>query len=264
MPLTLSHPAAAIPLRRLLGRLASLPALILGSMAPDFPYYAFVTVPRTVTHTLGSVFWFSVPATLVAFVLFDRLLRTPLLFLLPVAVRCRIPERPPRRLTPGTLLAVCVSGAVGAATHLAWDSFTHAGGAAVTRFAIFRTFVVELGGLRFPLYDVLQFASTVAGVALMLVWVRRWIALTPPQPLPAEALFPFSPGMRPLLLCAGILAGVATGVAAGVLRIPHTLSAKALQTLLRAAVVAGVAAMLGVLLLFALAWRLRARPSRPE
>jgi len=258
MPLTFSHPAAAVPLRRLLGRFASLEALVLGSMAPDFPYYAFVSVPRNLTHTLSSVLWFSIPATFVAFVLFERLLRTPLLFLLPHSVRCRIPDRPPQRLTRALLLAVAVSGAAGALTHLAWDSFTHAGGAAVTHFPVFRTFVVEAGALKFPLYDLLQIASTLAGVVLLLAWVRRWIARTPPLPPRADA--PFSPAMRPLLLFSGGIVCLATGLAAGALRIPHTISAKALQNLLRASVVSGVAALVGVLVLFALAWRLRARP----
>jgi hypothetical protein len=257
MPLTFSHPAAAVPLRRLLGRLGSLDALVLGSMAPDFPYYAFVSIPRNVTHTLGSVFWFSVPATFVAFLLFERLLRTPLLFLLPGSLRCRIAERPPQRLTPLLALSVGVSGAAGALTHLAWDSFTHAGGAAVTRFAVLRTLVVEAGPLKFPLYDLLQIASTIAGALLLLVWVRRFVARTPP--LPPHDVAPFSPAMRPLLLFSGGAVCLATGIAAGALRIPHTLSAKALQNLLRAAVVSGVAALAGVLVLFALAWRLRDR-----
>ncbi len=61
MPFTLAHPAAAAPLRRF-GLVLS--ALVVGSMAPDFPYFLPGLPQDKFGHTLAGVFWFCVPAGL--------------------------------------------------------------------------------------------------------------------------------------------------------------------------------------------------------
>jgi hypothetical protein len=78
MPFTLSHPAAILPLRLLLGRFGVLSALVIGSMAPDFPYFVGKPWPRIFTHTLESVVWFSLPVGWCVYVLFEYILRRPI------------------------------------------------------------------------------------------------------------------------------------------------------------------------------------------
>lgn len=259
MPLTFSHPAAAVPLRRLLGRFASLPALVLGSMAPDFPYYLPVSIHRTVTHTLASVVWFSVPAGLVAFLLFDRLLKAPLLFLLPTFVRRRVPPCKPVPLAPVQWLAICISTGAGAFTHVIWDSVTHVDGAAVARLPQLRLVLAHVAGIDFPAFKILQLGSSVAGAALLAFWIWRWVRRTPPALLEVEAPFPDS--TRAVIVVACVAMGLIAGLAIGTARAPDLTTARAFQTFLRHTVVSSVATTVAFLLAFSLAWKNRARQS---
>ena len=47
MPVTIAHPIAAIPLRRPLGRLGVLSALVIGSITPDVPFFLPFSLHRT-------------------------------------------------------------------------------------------------------------------------------------------------------------------------------------------------------------------------
>lgn len=258
MPLTLSHPAAAIPIRRLLGRFGSLPALILGSMAPDFPYYLPVTFHRSVTHSLASVLWFSVPAGFAAFLVFDRVLKAPLRFLLPGPLRRRIPPSPPMPLGATPCLAVAASAAAGGLTHVLWDSFTHIDGWAVVRLPQLKAVVAHVAGSDFPVFKLLQLGCSVAGAVLMLFWVWQWARRTPAAaPEPAA---PFPESTRAVVVVACLAVGLLAGFLIGTSRVPDPMTtSRALQSFLRHTVVASVAAAVSFLLAFALAWRTRAR-----
>src|SRR5687768_13819575 len=80
MPFTLSHPAVAVPFIKL-----GLPlsALVAGSMAPDFPYYFHSSTRDHYAHSAIGIFMFCVPTGLVALGLFHKVLKLPLLSLLP-------------------------------------------------------------------------------------------------------------------------------------------------------------------------------------
>jgi Domain of unknown function (DUF4184) len=55
MPLTFAHPAVALPLRKLLGRWGFLPALAIGSMAPDVPYFVPLGIDRHLGHSIPAL-----------------------------------------------------------------------------------------------------------------------------------------------------------------------------------------------------------------
>ncbi len=181
MPFTISHPAAVLPLRRPLARFGVLAALVVGSMAPDFPYYLGVRGMRPYTHSLLGIAWFSIPAGWLAYLGFQLLLRRPAVFLLPAPLRARLDPGP--RI--GGFLPVTVSLAVGALTHVLWDTFTHGGGALVRAFPVLRE-VGTLWGHPVWSYRVLQNASTLLGAAVLAGAALRWLARTPPRPLPGE------------------------------------------------------------------------------
>lgn len=73
MPLTFAHPAAALPLLRPLGRYGSLSALVIGSIAPDLAFIVPIGASREQTHGLAALLTFSLPAGLLAYVLFHVL-----------------------------------------------------------------------------------------------------------------------------------------------------------------------------------------------
>lgn len=180
MPFTLSHPAAILPLRRLLGRAAVLPALVIGSMAPDFPYFVLQGQFRAETHTLPSVLWFSVPAGWIVFLAWRFALRPASLVVVPTAVASRLGPAGPWPAAMG----VTVSLAVGALTHVLWDGFTHSNGAFVREFPALRAHIVQL--FHYPLwsYKVLQHGSTLLGGATVVLAASAWFARTAPLHAP--------------------------------------------------------------------------------
>jgi len=133
MPYTISHVAVVVPISRLLARMRVLSAVVIGSMVPDFGYLMPIRLARFETHSLLALATFCLPVGIVSYWVFQRLMKTPLVSVLPdqVYMRWRPYSAP---ASWGSLrqwvLAVCgVLG--GAVVHLAWDAFTHQEGRGV-------------------------------------------------------------------------------------------------------------------------------------
>lgn len=185
MPFTLSHPAAVLPLHALLGGRAVLSALVVGSLAPDFPYYLGLGWPRATTHSLASLLWWAVPAGWLGHLVFQYGLRRPGVFLLPRALRERLDPAP----HVGGALAVTGCLVVGAATHVAWDAFTHGGERLATAWPLLRHEWLVVGGYALWSYSVLQYGSTLFGAAVLVAACARRLARTEPvtsEPDPAH------------------------------------------------------------------------------
>jgi hypothetical protein len=156
---------------------------------------------------------------------------------------------------PRSVAALAGLGALaallGALGHVAWDAFTHANGWAVGHLPVLRG-EASLGwplGVRW--YRVLQHASSVVGMAVVLAWEVSWVASVPRR---ARV---FAPGQaaRSLGVALAVL-GVAAGT--GTLNALRASSDK-LATVLG---FAAVGAMAG-LVLAAVAYSVLARPARP-
>jgi hypothetical protein len=78
LPFTFAHSAAAVPLRHVLGRFGVLSALVIGSIAPDLAFVLPIGVARLDSHSLAGLFWFCLPAGLLTYLLFHRVLKGPL------------------------------------------------------------------------------------------------------------------------------------------------------------------------------------------
>ncbi len=83
MPFTISHADAVLPFARFLGRWRVLSALVIGSMAPDFGFFLPWQLPRFETHSAAALLTFSLPAGLIVYWIFQRLIKTPLRQVLP-------------------------------------------------------------------------------------------------------------------------------------------------------------------------------------
>lgn len=231
-----------------------LSALVLGSMAPDYPYTFGAPWGREATHTLGSVFWFALPAGWVAYLGFQHALRRPAIFLLPAAIRMRLP------LTPRVhgWLPVSVSLVVGALTHVAWDGFTH-------RSVYWAQLVPALSDLKllgFLLwrYEVLQHGSTLLGAGALAVASARWLRRTPPTR--AVGGSPEREGLRSHSRIAALALPGVVGVAVALAMSPPRDSFGSLITFLVHVVIAGMAAF--ILLLGCLSRILRDPPVGTE
>jgi hypothetical protein len=170
MPFTLAHPAVVVPLARRAPRWFELPALVVGSMSPDFEYFVYLRPVRTIGHDLIGIPLLCVPAGLLIYWLFEHVMKRPTVFLLPRGLRERLW---PLRRTPSTgrIGAVVVSIALGAFSHIAWDAFTHENGWVVERWPMLSVQATDGP----PVYRVLQHGSTVVGLALLAFWSWSWL-----------------------------------------------------------------------------------------
>ncbi|GAA2430568.1 DUF4184 family protein [Streptomyces macrosporus] len=200
MPFTLSHAAAALPGIRADGTgrgplVAS--ALVAGTLAPDMTYYAASAVPAAMrlgdlTHAPVGVVTVDVviAAALVGAWL---LLREPLVALVPASRRGRayaLTRGRPWRGRPlaGLVAWGCASAALGAATHVFWDSFTH-----MDRWGVRWITALDERVLGVPLYHQLQYGGSVLALVVIAVFLARaWRGL-PDAPVPEGV-----PGLPPL------------------------------------------------------------------
>lgn len=214
MPFTGSHPAAVVPLLRT-GLVPS--ALVIGSVVPDLPYYVPVAIPWTATHSGAGIVGIDVLLGSLVFALWHLLLAPVAVGLAPAGLRERLaPELPVRARryvqSVATGALVVVSLAIGAATHVVWDAFTHTDRWGTDHIAWLAASHGPLPGYRW-----MQYAGGVLGAAVLVVAVARWWADTPPTPgaqrIPALA-------QRETAICASIVgvclaAGGTAGLASG-------------------------------------------------
>jgi hypothetical protein len=208
MPFTGSHPAAVLPFLR-----TPLPAsaLVIGSMAPDLPFYLPLPQPYA-THSWLAGGTTDLLLGLLAWALWHGLLAGPALATAPAGLRGRLEGRLARGLGPrissarqGVLLVAALM--ISTATHLGWDEFTHArrwGGEHVAALA------QSWGPL--PGYRWLQYASSVVGLVVLLAWFVRWWRRTSAVPTSSD---PAARWIWPVLLGIGLVAGSVAGFTAG-------------------------------------------------
>lgn len=172
MPLAPAHPAVVLPLQWL-----GLPlsALVMGTLAPDVPVYLPVGVSYRTTHTGWGV-GVDVVIGLVLLWLWFALVRGAVVDLTPY-LRRRVPGE--ARLERRAWLLAPLAVAVGAATHVLWDSATHDWGFLVQEFAFLRE---EHGPI--PLYRWLQHSSTVAGSVVVAAYGMLRLSRRPVVPRP--------------------------------------------------------------------------------
>jgi len=206
VPFTVSHVAAVVPMARS-PLVAS--ALVIGSMSPDLPYYLPPFVGSEATHSPVGVVSIDVLLSLAVFMAWHGLLTRPAIDCAPAAVRGRIPSQgvhplSTRLSSPRQVLLVLLSASVGAATHVAWDSFTHSGGWGTTHTA----WLAEQHG-PLPGYSWAQYGSGVFGALVIALWLAQWWRSTP--------VAPTSSRLRPVVAASAWLSVLAAGAAGAAL-----------------------------------------------
>jgi hypothetical protein len=184
-------------------------ALVIGSMSPDIPYYLPLFVGAEATHSPVGVVSIDVLLSLAVFMAWHGVLTRPAIDCAPAALRGRIPSQAVHPLStrlssPRQVLLVLLSTSVGAATHVAWDSFTHAGGWGTTHLA----WLAELHGL-LPGYGWAQYGSGIFGALVIALWLAQWWRSTP--------VAPTSSRLRPVVAATAWLSVIAAGAAGAAL-----------------------------------------------
>jgi hypothetical protein len=207
VPFTPSHAAAILPFLR-----TPLPAsaLVVGSIAPDIPYYLPVDFPWR-THTALGVVTTDLVLGVLAWAVWHALLSEPALAGSPAGLRARLAGVPlglPVRVASlRRLVLVVLAVAVGAGSHVLWDEFTHPRRWGTEHAAV----LADTWGL-LPGYRWLQYAGGLVGAAVLLVWFVLWWRRTPPR---AGAHRPAARSAWALVAAAGVLVGVPAALTAG-------------------------------------------------
>jgi hypothetical protein len=215
VPFTPCHAAAVLPF----ARSPLVPsALVLGSMTPDVPYFLpFLGLDSRFMHSIPGMVGIDVVVALALFLLWHVFFAPPALAAAPDPVRARIdPGIPGRALASlASLRGVAVlyaSFAIGAATHVFWDSFTHYGRWGSQRIPWLMGHYGPLSGARW-----LQYTSGLVGGLAVLGWLVWWWRRTPPRPAwgAAEALAaPACSIAWAAIITAGLVGGIPSAVGA--------------------------------------------------
>jgi hypothetical protein len=170
MPFPLAHPAAVLPLRRFCPHRLSLPALMLGSLAPDTSYLLGRFHGSEFAHTLLGSFGFCLPAGLLLFLVFQAI-REPLANALPAPHRHALVPlcgRPAARasIVLGSLL-------LGIWSHLVLDAVTRESRLVVAHLPLFQDELASIQSQGVQPYRILWYAFTGLGLAwLGLAYLR--------------------------------------------------------------------------------------------
>jgi hypothetical protein len=181
MPFTVSHVAAVLPFRPWLRREGLLAAAVIGSMAPDFDLFLPLWLPREATHGRLALLTFCLPTGLVAWALFESLIRPALIAIAPDRWWSWWRQRGGtdlRSWRTWILVAIAIVG--GAVTHLVWDGFTHEGARGVAMLPVLEAESFRVAGHAMHLYRLLQHLSSVVGLVIIAWWIWRWHHALPP------------------------------------------------------------------------------------
>jgi hypothetical protein len=174
MPFTPAHPALLLPLLKLNPRYVSGTGLVAGAMSPDFEYFLKMSVESRFSHTVAGMFYFDLPVTFLLSVLFHSVVKFNLIGSMSAMLQSRfqqvlrfdflsyVKKHP---------VAFACSALIGCASHIFWDSFTHAEGFFVTRLAFYEESYIPFDGVAYPLWYALQHISSFAGISAILIYI---------------------------------------------------------------------------------------------
>lgn len=184
MPFTVTHTLAVAPIA---ARWPMFPAaaLFIGAMIPDWGLFVPVGPGYTLMHTWPGVLLACVPLGLILLMLFRTLVRRAMVELTPTDMQIRLTKFKvwQTRFTGKEILAATIALAIGAASHLIWDAFTHHGRWGVELLPFMSTVLIEIDGSQVQAFKLFQHGSSVIGLPLLACWTWRWYQS---QPLVAE------------------------------------------------------------------------------
>lgn len=207
MPFTPAHVAAVLPVVGRRARYVVPAAWVVGSMSPDLVYFTPIGWVRPLSHSLTGLLTLDPAIGLAVLVAWWGLVAPAFRDVLPRPWRARVPVWGPP--SPDRWPWVVVGLFAGSLTHVAWDAFTHHDGWVVRRVPALDE---PLLGAQ-PAYSVLQDASGVVGMAVLVVWA--WVVLQRAAPVHdatavlsarERALVRVTAVALPVLLCTGLTA----------------------------------------------------------
>jgi hypothetical protein len=191
MPFTISHAAVVLPFSRLLARWRLLSAVVIGAMVPDFGLFFPWHIHRFETHSRAALFTFCLPVGLASYWIFQYLVKTPMLEVLPDGAYARWhPYSSPAAFVRVRQWILAGCGVLaGAATHIALDAFTHENARGV-RMIPWLEEPIEIGSHHMGGVRLLQDASSLIGLLIVAGLVLYGLRRGREQPAATRALGP--------------------------------------------------------------------------
>ena len=175
MPFTFSHPAILLPFCKKKYRNLSSTGLIIGSIAPDLEYFINMKMERIHGHELASILWYQLPICLICALLYQGIVKKPLLHHSPSFIQSRVGHYANKNWMywftkhwPHFIVS-CI---IGILSHLIWDSMTHAHGLFGNNPRILMLNFEHTWG-RTYLYEWLQFLSSIIGLIALFLFIYR-------------------------------------------------------------------------------------------
>lgn len=176
MPLTFpSHAAAVLPLMGKRTRFLPPVALVVGTCAPDFAYLFGHNGPAS--HVPQGIFTFCIPVGVLFYLWLELLVLPALAQTLPSFLKLDTASLLRPRGIPTTVkgwLWVVGAIAIGAATHLLWDGFTHTWMWPANM--LYPEVKVPVLGRVYPIARVFQYACHLIGGAIVIAYGYRLYA----------------------------------------------------------------------------------------
>ena len=183
-------------------------------MAPDFESFLYLSTDVTFAHSLPGVAIFCLPSGTLLFLLFQLLLKGPLLSLAPYAHQQRLlplVRRDMRLNSPRQWAAILLSLTLGAMTHLLWDAATHEYGWIVPRVTLLQTNVLSIEMRTLKMYTLLQHGGTLVGGIILVYYYWGWYKAAAPTE-PTDEIQNFSKKQRCGIASAIIFSGGLVGM----------------------------------------------------
>jgi hypothetical protein len=226
-------------------------------MVPDFEFFLRMSHHRVIGHTIAGLPLFCLPVGLAGLVVFHRLLKYPLLSLLPPAHQAKL--RPVARrftfLPLPRLGLIILALLIGAGSHILWDALTHDDSWISGQLALLRVPVLTVGGRSLKACDVLQHLSTLAGLIALARAYRSWYLRAPTEEAPSGLLL--SPLAR--IAVFGGMSGFACigGLVSGLVALNLSADLGVIQTFIATTAVNSVSGFLAAWIAYSVVWHAR-------
>jgi hypothetical protein len=150
-------------------------ALVIGSVTPDFEYFIKMKLSGRYSHSIEGMFLMDLPIACVIVIVFHGVVKKPLIDNLPNyfyerLIRLRNFDFLDHMRKHFISVISCVL--IGIASHILWDSFTHANAFEV-RLPFLSQQVYIPGVFKVPLFRILQHVSTAIGAGFILLVFHR-------------------------------------------------------------------------------------------
>jgi len=176
MPFTFSHPAIVLPFLKIRHASISMSALIIGSITPDFEYFIRMKLSGRYSHSLEGMFFLDLPLACIIALTFHQVVKKSLIDNLPGYFYTRLVSLRNFEFTSYLrqyLWLFLLWLLIGIASHILWDSFTHANSYFVDYISFLSTPIAIDGFPQWPLFRYLQHASTIVGGGFLIVFFHR-------------------------------------------------------------------------------------------